>query len=491
MPDLDIGNRGLPQWLPRACIWVGIGAAPLAGLLLLIGGAGQRLGGFLGMLAVVAIGLSIALRPEPVAATAGVEERLYEEIDALRAELRAEIEHATRNGHHALEERLMGLVRQVEMLRAGAAAPAEPFHQVSSVAGAAAVAAAAVPIPAEPSARGRIGGPVEVEGRSAWHRPEPAEVSRPITGSVYRHTETVQVTRSTYVDTGTFPRPTDLDHSYPESSWPEPTRAAADAPAAERWRERPEERYASGRPGRRAARYSDDHHSDDRYPEERYPDDRYPEDPQPSEDRYAESRYADASPHSDSRPAPSRRYPEDGRYSKRDRYNDRDRYDDRGRYDGRGQYDSRAPYEDRGQYGRRGRYDSGEWSNDQWGESDAGSPELRTGQRWASVRTSSDGRELQLGERRVARHRDEYGDEVRIEDRWAAVQQSDRGRGRPRHADPVEVERPALPPGGGTTWSEGWSDAATSAGRGRRSREPEHPYRTARPEFDDVDHHWR
>ncbi|MFI7213674.1 hypothetical protein ACIBP4_21110 [Micromonospora maritima] len=113
--------------------WIGVGFAPLAALILLVadGNGTLRFGAVLAILAVVLIGLSIALRAESGSGAAGAEE-LREELEQLRRELRSEIVAAAQRGNQALDqarraEETAGAVRQrLDAAAAGlAAAPAE------------------------------------------------------------------------------------------------------------------------------------------------------------------------------------------------------------------------------------------------------------------------------------------------------------------------------------------------------------------------------
>ncbi|MBF9134707.1 hypothetical protein I0C86_38120, partial [Plantactinospora sp. S1510] len=138
--------------------WVGVGLAPLAALLLLLGqGNGPlRIAAVLAVLAVVLIGLSITLRGNAEGIQLDLEETLLEEIDELRGELRTDIATAARATHKAFGEKLELVQGNVEALRgqldavrasvdsprAVAAAPTAP--PASSAVAGAAVAGAAV-----------------------------------------------------------------------------------------------------------------------------------------------------------------------------------------------------------------------------------------------------------------------------------------------------------------------------------------------------------
>ncbi|NED57342.1 hypothetical protein G3I24_41480, partial [Micromonospora aurantiaca] len=119
--------------------WVGVGLAPLAALILLIadGNGSLRFGAVLAILAVVLIGLSIALRPEGGSGGAAAEE-MREELAQLRRELRAEIVAAAQRGNQALDqarraEEVAGAVRhRLDAAAAGlASAPASASVSVA------------------------------------------------------------------------------------------------------------------------------------------------------------------------------------------------------------------------------------------------------------------------------------------------------------------------------------------------------------------------
>ncbi|WP_020493364.1 hypothetical protein [Salinispora vitiensis] len=73
--------------------------------------------------------------------------------------------------------------------------------------------------------------------------------------------------------------------------------------------------------------------------------------------------------------------------------------------------------------------------------------QLRAGNRWAAVHEDERGRELRLGEQRAQVRTDRGGAEYRVDQRWAAVRRDEPGRpdaGRGGWSEPVE--RSALPP---------------------------------------------
>src|SRR3954447_18920320 len=98
--------------------WGGVGLAPLAALLFLVGSAGAlRAGGILAVLAVVLIGLSITLRRDSDSVRIELQETMLEEIDQLRTDVREDMTTASRNTHRALTERINVLTESVEGLR--------------------------------------------------------------------------------------------------------------------------------------------------------------------------------------------------------------------------------------------------------------------------------------------------------------------------------------------------------------------------------------
>ncbi|HEY8472229.1 MAG TPA: hypothetical protein VIL37_06275 [Natronosporangium sp.] len=248
--------------------WGGIGLAPLAALLILLGGAGAtvRLGAVLGVIAPVMIAVSFALRPDPDSIRLQFEETLLEELDLLRSEVREEIAKSARTSHQMVGERLGALQQTVDTLRAAArAAPAPPpaatppaiaqtpYQPTAAAApppvtsraavprsGAPRAAAAAAAPPASaappvaprsappprhtppaspaPAGNGRASVPPPSSGRRSGGRsgrhqadgyaPAAGGRSTPSTGGVYRRTDTGQLPRT---DTGQMPRPAHWD----------------------------------------------------------------------------------------------------------------------------------------------------------------------------------------------------------------------------------------------------------------------------------------
>ncbi|MEU2615556.1 hypothetical protein ABZ570_28875 [Micromonospora sp. NPDC007271] len=209
--------------------WAGVALAPLAALILLVadGGGLLRIGAVLAILAVVLIGLSIALRGDDGAGAAGAEE-LRDEIEQLRHELRNEIVAAAQRGNQALDqvqrtqERVTALRRRLDAAAAGIAAAAAGITAPAAeepAGGRARVPAAE----AYDEGRPRHGAaPEQVPGGQPAGRDEDASPRRPQSGvygapravepevrseprpvGVVHRTETVHVTtRHTIVDGG-------------------------------------------------------------------------------------------------------------------------------------------------------------------------------------------------------------------------------------------------------------------------------------------------
>ena len=502
MPDAESESVWRGGRLLTALFWSGVGLAPLAVLLLLVGsggGASLRVGAVLALLAVMLIGLSVALRPDTTTVRLQLEETLLEEIDNLRDEVRQEIATASRASHQSFGERVGALQHQVEALRAERAAP-PPVAAAASVAAPPPVAQAPVaqapvaqgvaptygtatpyppPAPAAPvsapagrhlpppvsapAANGRAAvGPPGGRRGGRWEERRGPEPSRRSTGRanvpVYRRTETVHVTRSTsYVD--------------------EPTSGAAPDPLYDSGFHR---RFEDG--GRRNGRHG--RHDGDRYDADRYDADRYDERTGGASSRH--DQYEESWTDRKLRERYGRRSydPEDSPRWDTDGGADRDRGEDRWRP---------VSAEPVSSSPRRGR-------SERWQDED--STGLRIGERWASVRDDERGRELTLGERRAARHRDGASTELRIEDRWAAVRQEANGRDRERGGrdgyalGEPDYGRPALPAASSEpSWNDSWDEPVRES-RGRRYREDgdERGYgapRQRRLDFELSDERWR
>ncbi|GAA1754114.1 hypothetical protein [Luedemannella helvata] len=95
--------------------WSGVGLAPLAALLFLVGVT--SLGGVLAVLTMVLIGLSITLRRDSDSVRIELQETLLGELDQLRNDVRDDMATAARNTHRTLTERINVLTETVERVR--------------------------------------------------------------------------------------------------------------------------------------------------------------------------------------------------------------------------------------------------------------------------------------------------------------------------------------------------------------------------------------
>jgi hypothetical protein len=361
MSDVDPDGPFRGGRVLTGLFWSGVGLVPLAGLLLLVSSGGAiRLAAFLAVLAVVLIGLSITLRPDPSALRTGMEETLLEEIDMLREDVRDDITTAARATHQALDERVQILQQTVDALRAELEALRATGHVGTGHVGAGhvgaghvtgppagpayppgghqpVIGAAAVPAPPAPPATAH-GGETHPSGQSD-RRPGAAGRAHVPTG-VVRHTETVHhvTTRSTFVDR----------HGEDGGYHAPPAEPASSPPA---W-------AAPAQPPLPAAA---------------------PEEGEESwTDRMLRERYGTE---------PRRFGPGDGPGERRDG-------------------------------GRRRRRD-----DDDEPDAGPAAGQRRAGDQdqWASVHGDDRAAELRMGERRAAMRSNHAGSEVRIEDRWAAV----------------------------------------------------------------------
>ncbi|MGK5676880.1 hypothetical protein ACSNOB_29100 [Micromonospora sp. URMC 106] len=468
--------------------WIGVALAPVAALILLVadGNGPLRFAAVLAILAVVLIGLSIALRADGTAPART--EELLDEIEQLRRELRGEIVAAAQRGNQALDE-AQRAQEAVTALRRRLEASSAALAGIDDQAGAGPARGAA-----DDGFSGRGRAPGQDEAASRWgradrddeepvRRPQPGPRAerpaaapaggyggdRPTTGSaavpgaerpasgsagvygaarpaepdsqpaarplgVVRHTETVHVTtRHTIVD-GAAPVPGDAGTRYGGGY-------------AGRWSTGPEEQpWSGGSDDRSRAGHGG---SDDR------PWAGYGE-----EDR--SHRDDDGSRRSDDRSWATPGVPRDDRAWSRDGRGWPGQGDDRG---WSGRHDERGPRPEPGQqWDDRGRDAAG--GPAAWAEQPApGRPyqpdgagpesgeywsELRAGDRWAAVRDDDRGRELRVGERRAEVHADGTGTEYRVADRWATVRRDEprRSDGEWRGGRVEPEEAPALPAGG-------------------------------------------
>lgn len=344
MPPSNTRDDQRQERVYTVLFWVGVALAPFAALMLFVSSGTGGLKTALGfvILSVILIGVSITMRRDGEGLRGELEETVYDEIDALRADVRADISQAAQATHRAFGEKLQYLLDQLETTRSELEATRV---QVDAL-------------------RHGMGQPAPVQRTATAGMPQ-ATGRAGIAPGILRHTETVQVTtRHTVMDPhddgqrGT----TYTSHSIPsrrgDEAWAPPEPRLREDP----WAEPPRAREESWTEQRLREQF-------DRAREE--PEDRW---------RGRDSWHS----------APDDR--------DRDRGRDRD-WEDRDR--------DRAPDRDRA------------LDRDRW--SDMRAPDMRAGDRWASVRTDDRGRELRMGERRAAVHSDSSGTELRIEDRWAAV----------------------------------------------------------------------
>ncbi|GAA0545017.1 hypothetical protein GCM10010172_28310 [Paractinoplanes ferrugineus] len=95
MPDRD-PDAGHSARLLRGLIWAGVLLAPLAAVVVLLGqsSGSVRFAVLLIAVSVVLVGSAVLIRSDPVLQRGHVEERVAEEVEALRVQLRAEFGHA-------------------------------------------------------------------------------------------------------------------------------------------------------------------------------------------------------------------------------------------------------------------------------------------------------------------------------------------------------------------------------------------------------------
>ncbi|MGK5743220.1 hypothetical protein [Micromonospora sp. URMC 103] len=478
MPAPDI--RRSPTLL-TVLFWSGVGLAPVAALILLVadGNGPLRFAAVLAILAVVLIGLSIALRRDGDGGEARVEE-LLDEMDQLRRELRGEIVAAAQRGNQALDqaqraqEAVAAVRRRLEATGAalsGAEEPAgrarvpvaephddEPARRsppggydtdrpASGQYGGDRPAAAGVYGGERPDAGvyggeragsgGRHGGgrasapQAGVYGaapRPPEHTSRPEPASRPV--GMVRHTETVHVTtRHTIVDGGS-PEPAGGRYGGGYAGgWSPPAEERPWGAAAEdRWAgagKEPEERPWSGYGGA----------------EERS---------RPGDDRRWGA-------HGEPRDEPGWDDPRDDRARRDER--DWSAADDRGWSAPSDERGWSASPDERGWPEQRGGAGESRWGDppddrpaqpDDTGQYWA---QLRAGDRWAAVRDDDRGQELRMGERRAEVHADATGTEYRVADRWASVRRDDPRRDDPPRDDPRTYGR-----GGDAGRRGGWDE---------------------------------
>jgi hypothetical protein len=219
------------RWLP-ILFWIGVGLAPTAAVLLLVGQGGGplRIAAVLAIFCVTLIGLSVALRNDVEQVRTEIESTVLDEADAIRDETREDIVAVARKLHAALRTEVADLAEQVAELR----------RQLSAQGGG---------------------------GRVSDMSDEGSDLPR----GVVRRTETYQVTRQTtvssdqarrneYATAGVAsgrarPEPSRPSPGRAADSWSEPTRPYVDPgrAAAERRHWDPLSDDLAERPGDRAA----------------------------------------------------------------------------------------------------------------------------------------------------------------------------------------------------------------------------------------------
>ncbi|HEU4423529.1 MAG TPA: hypothetical protein VFR67_13440 [Pilimelia sp.] len=215
MPAPDSTTVRLDGRLLNGLFWAGVGLAPLAALLLLIGqdGGPLRVAVVLALLAVILIGLSITLRGRSKTMSLEFEDQLLDEIEALRRDVREDIATAARATHRAFGEKLQVVYQTVEALRAQmeAARAADPgrggFDRPAAGSGSSGVYSSAGSYPSTGSypQGGSTAAPGPPPAAATGPQPDPGHTGSAgrgyVPGGVVRHTETVQVTtRQTIVD---------------------------------------------------------------------------------------------------------------------------------------------------------------------------------------------------------------------------------------------------------------------------------------------------
>ncbi|GIJ78017.1 hypothetical protein SAMN05443287_1136 [Micromonospora phaseoli] len=496
--------------------WGGAALAPVAALILLVadGNGPLRFAAVLAILAVVLIGLSIALRTES-GGQAHAEE-LREEIDELRRELRGEIVAAAQRGNQALDEvqraqaALAGLRRRVDSGGAGSTGSEEPpgpgrarvpvpepeVPHAERPAGQAGVYGAG-----QPSGRGPEGGyageraPVYGGDRPPAHGGDrPASGAAGVYGSaarpeqdnrpgdpaprplgVVRHTETVHVTTRHTIMDGGVGESGNRYGGYP-ATWPakQPEEHARGGHGPDRddraWSDggdRP--RRDGGRAWSGPAQHDERAWADAAVNDERAwsgsPRGEERSWPQPREERQWSGERDDWSAPRDDR---SGHYDEPS--VNRDDHDWGAPRDDRGWDGGAPQWEVPA---EAAPVGRAHRVDD---TGQYWAQ-------LRAGDRWAAVRDDEQGRELRVGERRAELHADPSGTEYRVADRWASVRRDEHrgGNGDEARRDAWgEPESPPALPAGGVPVPPQWRPARQHGYQqeavGGYQQEPAHGY---------------
>jgi hypothetical protein len=272
--------------LGQRLFWVGVGLAPLAVLVVLFGGStgALRIAVAFAVLSIVALAVSIAMRPSVEMVRVDIEHRFLDEVERVRAGSREEVSLAARNTHRVLTEQIRALSDTVEWLR----------EQLDEVQTGAMIAAAAAATPPE------------------------------VAGPGVRHTETVHVTRRT----------TTVGSDQGGTVYGSPAAISDRRPAPEE----PERHREEGHRDDRRAEYRDDRRDD-------YRDDRRDDYRDDRRDGHPDSRGAHHDSRGSRHEGRDSRDSRDGRHEGRDgRHEGRDggdsRHDYRGDRDDRdGRYD--------------------------------------------------------------------------------------------------------------------------------------------------------
>jgi hypothetical protein len=468
MPDVDGADARRGAQLFPVLFWGGVGLAPLAALLILLGSGGTpvRIGAVLGVLAPVLIGVSFALRPDPDSIRLQFEETLLEELDLIRAEVRGEIATSARASHQMVGERLGVLQQSVDTIRAagraGASAPVNP----PPVAAPPPYQVAAAPAPPPPPVSSRASVPRSSVPRSAA---PPSSVAPP--GMAPRSTPPPLLP----------PQAPSVGRHSPPASVPGPApsgngRASVAPPGGGR--------RGGGRPSRQQA---------DGY--------------RPASGGRAAPPSGGAYRRAETGQFPRSGYPEETGYPQENGHNgDRGRgYNGNGSNGGGQEWSPPAPrgrpgepYEEswtdqklRERYGRRPRpYDRDDTNGggEPWRQREDGhwvpvsaEPVTRGRRRRWEDESSAD---LLRGGEHAGRHSGDTGTQPRYEDRWAPTSGYGNGysNGNGYGSARPDYTRRALPPAPSTepSWNDSWDEPAREA----RS----HRYR---PDFELTDERWR
>ncbi len=437
-PTARPGNPLLP-----ALFWIGVGLAPLAAGLLLLGQSGGllRVAAVLAVVSIVLIGLAVGLRRDPDAVRGEFEHTLAEEMDALRDDVRDDIRTAARATHAALMREIVELRDDVDELRGGAPrrrtdggghVPDGVFRHTETVQVTTRQTTHVTSShPVVDGSRGRAS-----VGRSAGYDvDEPVRASaRPANrGDRYEQRPERPAIEASRIEPATIlgsarPEPTVLGSARPEPA-PVPAqrgyqarRSAPEPPAAQPRQPRYAPEPAADEPRRG-----------------RYAPDAYDDEPRPARAAVSPPPARPTPPRGDSAPR-SRRSAEPAEVSPSD---DQHAYQSRrtagddgaavvtyGRRAAERPDDEPTPAR-ASRRARRAAEPDGEPSfsdflgparqrnEDPW----AG---LRSEESWAEVRDDDQGRELRMGGRRAEVRGDEGWSEVRVEDRWASVRQGSR-----------------------------------------------------------------